>query len=56
MTYTYYEMKNAVINALANFYSSRLRELAQMDKEMFNDIIEEIEKDMDISINRFWEG
>ena len=55
MAYTYLEMKNAVINALANFYSSRLRELSNMDKDMFDDIIEELEKDMDITIKRFWE-
>ena len=53
---TYFEMKDSVINSLANFYSSRLRELEQMDKEMFNDIIEELEKEMNIIIKRFWEG
>lgn len=52
---TYLEMKDAVINALANFYSSRLRELEQKDQEIFNDIIAELEKDMDITIKRFWE-
>ena len=53
---TYLEMKDSVIYSLANFYSSRLRELEQMDKEMFNDIIKELEKEMNITIKRFWEG
>ena len=52
---TYLEMKDAVINALANFYSSRLRELANMDRRWFDDIIEELEAEMDITIKRFWE-
>jgi len=54
-TMTYIEMKQAVINAYANFYSSRLRELEQMDKGMFDDIIKELEDVMGITLKRFWE-
>lgn len=54
-TMTYIEMKQAVINAYANFNSSRLRELEQMDKGMFDDIIKELEDVMGITLKRFWE-
>lgn len=54
MEYTYLELKNAVINALANFRSSRLRELSS--NEYFEDVIDEIESEMGITITRFWEN
>ena len=56
MNITRTEMKQAVINAFANFYSSRLRELEQIDKEMFDDIIKELENEVGITFKRFWEG
>ena len=52
---TYLEMREAIINAYANFYSSRLIELRQRDKETFDDIIKELEEEMEIKLERFWE-
>lgn len=54
MELTYIELKDSIINALANFYSSRLRELSLDDR--FEDVIKELEGIMEITINRFWEN
>lgn len=53
---TYLEMKDAVINALANMDYERLNHLKQMDGRWFEDIIEEIESEMEITIKRTWEA
>ena len=52
---TYLEMRSSIIYALANFYSSRLRELEKRDKETFDDIIKGLEEEMEITLERFWE-
>lgn len=52
---TFYEMKNSVVVAYANFEASRMRELEQMDKNMFEDVIRELEEEMEFILNRFWE-
>ena len=54
MEYTYLELKHSIVNALSNFYSSRLRELSQDGR--FEEIIKELETEMDITIKRFWEN
>jgi len=54
MSYT--EMKNAVVNAIATFRSSKLREIASQNPAQFEEIIEDIELEIGVPhIVRFWE-
>ena len=46
---TYYEMKDAIINALANKDDWEVRHLFSLDGRWFEDIIEELETEMEFS-------
>lgn len=50
---TYYEMKDAVVSALANIDNDRLHYLKWIEPRWFDDIIEEIEEDMGIDLGRY---
>lgn len=50
---TYYEMKESVVLALANLNNDRLSELKWIEPRWFDDIIEELEEEMNISLKKY---
>lgn len=50
--YTYLEMKESIIFALANYDYARLRRLRIMDRNEFNEVIKKLEKEMDIDLSK----